>query len=428
MFDKFLLILKKIYANKSLRRKFLFTLFIFFVFRLFAHVPVPMINLDKLNVLFSQNQFLGLLNVLSGGTLSRFSIMAVGINPYISASIVIQLLTMVYPSLKEMQKEGESGRAKVNQYTRILSIPLAILQSISILVLLNSQGLLLSTNILTLVAIVVSLVAGSIILMWLGELISTHGLGNGISMVLLAGIVSQFSIAIGQLAVISQRDQWMLLLTLFALLLGLIYLIVFMNEAIRKIPMKYAKRMRGGRSFGGQSSFLPVKVNLAGVLPIIFAVSIMMVPSFLGKVLSSLKNEFWSGLGQNLVVWFNQTSPIYLISYFFIVFIFTFFSAMVFFNTKDLSEELKKSGAFVPGIRPGANTKKYLDYVILRISFLGGLFLGLIAILPSLIQIMTNVDSLAIGGTSILIVVSVILETSKQVSGMLVSQNYDKYY
>jgi preprotein translocase subunit SecY len=428
MIEKFLLILKKINANKSLREKFLFTLFIFLVFRLFAHIPVPMINLAKLSVLFSQNQFLGLLNVLSGGTLSRFSIMAVGINPYISASIVIQLLTMVYPSLKEMQKDGETGKAKINQYTRFLSIPLAIFQSISILFLLNSQGLLLSTNILTLVAIVSSLVAGSMILMWLGELISAHGLGNGISMVLLAGIVSQFSVALGQLAAISQQDQWILLLTLFAMFLGLIYLIVFMNEAVRKIPMKYAKRTRGGRSFGGQTSFLPIKVNLAGVLPIIFAVSIMMVPSFLGKVLSSVDNEFWKNFGQNLIVWFDQTSPIYLTIYFLIVFLFTFFSAMIFFNTKDLSEELKKSGAFVPGIRPGANTQKYLDYVILRISFVGGLFLGSVAILPSLVQIMTNVGSLAIGGTSILIVVSVVLETSKQVSGMLVSQNYNKYY
>ncbi len=428
MFIRFLNIWRKIQLNSGLKKKFFFTLFIFLIFRLFSHIPAPMIDLDKLKQFFANNTALSLFNVLSGGTLSRFSIMAVGINPYISASIIIQLLTMVYPSLKELQKDGESGRAKINQYIRIISIPLAIFQSISVLVLLNSQGLLLSTDPLTLISIIFALVAGSMILMWLGELISNYGLGNGISMVLLAGIVSQFPVTFGQVINRFSINQIFVYLSFIFLLLGLIYLIVFMNEAVRRLPMQHARRVRGNRTFGGQTSFLPIKINLAGVLPIIFAVSIMMIPAFLGRLLVTLKNSFWSGVGTNLVNLFSDTSLIYLITYFLVVFFFTFFSALIFFNTKDLAEELKKYGGFIPGIRPGGNTQKYLDYVILRISFVGGLFLGLIAILPTLVQILTQIGSLAIGGTSILIVVSVILETSKQIDGMMVSQNYEKYH
>ena len=419
--------LKQIFQNKELRKKLLFTAAIFFVYRLLANIPLPAIDVERLGQMFDSNQFLSLLNIFSGGTLSNFSIAAVGISPYITASIVLQMAAMVFPALKEMQKDGQAGQEKYNQYTRLLSVPLGVVQSISVLALLNSQGLIQARDPLTMITMIMSLIAGGMIVMWLGELLSEYGIGNGISMILFAGIVSQFPVAVAQAISVSSSEQWTSNLVFVALFLAIIALIVYVNEAIRKVQIQYAKRMRGGRVMGGQMTHLPIRVNVAGVMPIIFAVSLMMAPSFIGRLLTSSGNDQFIGWGQNLTIWFSQTNPIYMISYFLIVFIFTFFSALVFFNADDISKELKKSGAFVPGIRPGSPTKKYLEYVVTRITLVGAIFLGFIAIMPSLAQLFTGVNSLAIGGTSVLIVVSVVLETTKQVESMLVGQNYDQY-
>ncbi len=383
--------------------------------------------MTALQSLFAGSQFLSLLNVFSGGTLSNFSIVAVGINPYITASIVTQLGGMLIPSLKEMQKDGEAGRERLNQYTRLLSVPVAVVQSISVLALLNSQRLLLTTSPLILVTLIATLVAGALILMWLGELVTNNGIGNGISMVLFAGIVSRLPVTVAQMFSVSSTDQWITLLASAAIFLVVMALVVFMNEAVRKVTISYARRVRGSRTYGGQSTHLPIRVNVTGVLPIIFAVTIMLVPSFVGRLLLSTGNATLVSLGQNLNIWFAQTSPIYMVVYFLIVFAFTFFSALVFFNAKDISDELKKSGAFVAGVRPGSPTKKYLEFVVTRISLAGAVFLGFIAILPSLAQAATGISSLAIGGTGVLIVVSVVLETAKQVQSQVIGQNYDQF-
>lgn len=425
--NKALTLIQDIFSNKGLRKKLLFTLGILFLFRLLAHIPVPGVDLVQLRSLFLGNQFLNLLNIFSGGTLANFSIMAVGINPYITASIATQLATMAFPPLKEMQKDGESGRERLNQYTRLLAVPLAVVQSLSVLALLRSQNLLQASEPLALITLIMTLVAGSMILMWLGELVTEYGVGNGISMVLFAGIVSQIPVMGAQIATVSTNQQLLPIVTSLFVFLAVIGVVVFMNEAVRKVSISYAKRIRGSRVYGGQTTHLPIRVNVTGVLPIIFAVSVMLAPPFVARLLIGTGNSLLVDLGQRLTIWFSQTSPIYIISYFVIVFVFTFFSALVFFNAEDISSELKKSGAFIPGVRPGGATKKFLEYVVTRVTVAGALFLGGIAVLPAIAQSLTGIQSLAIGGTSVLIVVSVILETAKQVQSQLIGQNYDQF-
>jgi preprotein translocase subunit SecY len=427
MFDQLIIKLKTIFANRELRTKLIFTASIFLVYRLLAHIPVPAVDIARLKLLFENNQFLNLLNVFSGGTLSQFSVMAVGINPYITASIILQLAGMVFPSIKEMQKDGEAGRAKLNQYTRLLTVPLAIVQSISIITLLRSQSLITTFDPLHLAAMILALVAGSMVVLWLGELVTEYGIGNGISMVLFAGIISQLPVALVRTFSVASSDQWLTLAAFGVVFVILIGLIVFMNEAVRKVNIQYAKRQQGSRTYGGQSTHLPIKVNVAGVMPIIFAVTIMLVPAFASRLLMAAPQTQLRDIGQWIGIWFGQTAPLYLITYFLVVFGFTYFSALIFFNAGDIAEELKKSGAFVPGIRPGGPTKQFLEFVVTRITLAGAVFLGLLALLPSLAQAFTGIQSLAIGGTSVLIVVSVILETAKQVDSLLVGQNYQKY-
>jgi len=425
--NQYITAFQRILSNADVKKKLLFTVAIFFVFRLLAHIPVPGVEVAQIKAIFAGNQFLSVLNLFSGGTLSNFSVMAVGINPYITASIILQLAGMIFPPLKELQKDGESGREKINQYTRFLSVPIAVIQSVSVLALLRSQSLLSANDPLTFITMIFTLVAGAMVLMWLGELVTSYGIGNGISMVLFAGIVGQLPVAFSQIISVSSAQDFFKIGIFVLLFLLVISLMVFMNEAIRKVQIQYARRTRGDRSFGGQTTHFPIKINVAGVLPIIFAVSIMLAPSFVGRFLSTQANSQVAQFGQNLIIWFAETSPVYMVTYFIIVFAFTFLSALIFFNTEEISTELKKSGAFVPGIRPGGPTKKFLDFVVTRITFVGAVFLGFIAVLPSLAQVFTGVPSLAIGGTSMLIVVSVVLETSKQIEGMLVGQNYDKF-
>jgi preprotein translocase subunit SecY len=419
--------IRRIIATPSLRDRLLFTAGIIVLYRLLAHIPVPNVDVLALQQIFSSSQFLSLLNVFSGGTLANFSVVAVGINPYITSSIIMQLAAMVIPQIKELQKDGESGRERINQYTRLLSVPLAVVQSMSVLALLRAQGLMQQSDPLSLVAMILTLVAGAMLLMWLGELISLHGIGNGISTILLIAIISQLPQATAQALTLTTADQFMTLAVFGVVFLLVIALIVFMNEAIRKIPIQYAKRQRGSRVYGGERSHLPIRVNVAGVLPIIFAVSILLVPEFLSQLLIGSQNPDWIEIGQQITIWFQPTSLLYMSAYFLTVFAFSFFSALIFFNTEDISSELKKSGAFVPGIRPGKPTQKFLEFVVTRITLAGAIYLGMVAILPSIAQIFTGIQSLAIGGTGVLIVVSVILDTTKQADSLLVEQNYDSF-
>ncbi len=302
-----------------------------------------------------------------------------------------------------------------------------MVQSISVIALLRSQQLLTTYTPLGMASVITSLVAGAMITLWLGELVSEYGVGNGISMIMFAGIASQVPVALAQTLSIARSQQIFQLIIFIGVFLAVMGLVVFMNEAVRKINVQYAKRVRGSRIYGGQKTHLPVRVNVAGVMPIIFALSVILVPSFVARLLQSSSNSALVSLGETLTVWFQPTSAIYMISYFLLVFTFSFFSAIVFFNAEDLAKELKKSGAFIPGIRPGEATRNYLEYVVIRVTFVGALFLGFIALLPAFAQVFTGIQSLAIGGTSVLIVVSVILDTSKQVDSMLIGQNYDQY-
>ncbi len=427
MLKKIANITKKIFSNKKLRKKILFTALCFLIFRILAHIPVPIVDTQKIQEIFFDSDFLSLLNIFAGGTLIRFSVAAVGINPYITAQIIMQLAGMVIPSIKEMRKEGESGQAKVNQYTRFIAVPLAIVQSVSVIALLRSQDLLISTNLLLITTVLFTLVAGAMIILWIGELIGEYGIGNGVSMILMAGIISQIPMFIGQITTAIFARQFFILAIFIIVFVAIITLIVFMNEAVRKVVVQYARRMRGSRMLGGQKTHLPIRVNVAGVMPIIFALSLMLVPAFVGQILMSVDHAALAALGENLTIWFDQSSWFYMVAYFILVFIFTYFSALVFFDADDLSSELKKSGAYIPGIRPGNETRKFLQYVVTRISLAGAIFLGFIALLPSVAQALTNIQALAIGGTSVLIVVSVILETAKQVESQLVGQDYEQY-
>lgn len=421
--SQILAVVKRIFSLPELRRKLLFTLLILALFRLVAHIPTPGIDTAALKQIFSSSQFLSLLDIFSGGTLANFSIIAVGINPYINASIVMQMLTMVFPKLEELQKEGAFGREKINQYTRYLTIPLAIVQSFGLLSLLRSQNLTTISTPLQFLAIIATMTAGTMLTVWLGELITQYGISNGVSIIIFAGIVGRLPISIAQtLTTISAQDV-SAFLVFIALGLLVIYSVVRITEATRQVTVQYARRLRGGT--GTQLSYLPLRLNQAGVIPIIFAVSLMLVPGMLGSFLSAQPN--FNAAGRFLTTFFNQSAPLYSLLYFLLVFAFTYFYTAVVFNPDKISDEMKKNGGFIPGIRPGKPTAEYLSYIINRITLVGAVFLGLIAVLPNIVQNITSINSLAIGGTGLLIVVSVILESVKDIESKLVMHNYDRF-
>ncbi len=419
--------IKLLFRDPELKRKTLFTLSIFLVFRLFAFLPVPAIDLNRLRVLFSQNQFLSLLDIFSGGTLINFSVMALGLNPYINASIVIQLLTVLIPQLEQLSKEGEYGRFKINQYTRFLTVPLTIFQTVGIFVLLKNQGIIGSLSLLEFFSFVFTMVAGTFILVWFGELISEFGLGNGISLLIFAGIVGRIPISGGRALAIVNQEMIFNIIIFLVLAVFVIAAVVFINEAVRKIPVYYAKRIRGNRVYQGATNYLPLKLNQAGVIPIIFAVSFVLFPQLLGNFLRYAKNDVVAGFASFLAKLFAPSGFFYNFFYFILVIGFTYFYTIVVFNPQKISEEIQKYGGFIPGIRPGIATKQYLEKILYRITSVGAIFLGLIAILPAIISKITGLSSLVIGGTGILIVVSVILETFKMVEAQLVMRNYDKF-
>jgi len=402
-------------------KKILFTLAILILFRLVAHIPVPGVNLTLLKSFFAQNQLLSLLDIFSGGTLANFSIAALGLNPYINASIMLQLLGFIIPELKELQKEGEYGQAKLNQYTRIITIPLSIFQSLGMYGILKSQNIIGQQSILVIIALIASMVTGTMIMIFLGELINEFGIGNGISVMIFAGIISRLPVSIIQsfsLADFSNPETLFNLILFLVIAVAIIFAVVTIEEAVLRVPISYAKR--------AQTTYLPIKVNVAGVMPIIFAVSLVSLPSLLGQALSRVGNQTIANFARGLSSAFSGTSALYLITYFVLVVVFTFFYSTVVFKPKDVAEELRKSGGFIPGIRPGVATEKRLEYLLHRIVFIGAFFLALIAVIPSVIQKITGISSLSIGGTSILIVVSVILELNRKIENVVQMYNYDK--
>jgi len=411
----------------DLRKKIVFTLLMFVVFRLAAHVPVPGVDLEALKQLFSRSQFLGMLDIFSGGTLANFSIIAIGLNPYINASIVIQLLTMVFPKLEEMQKEGEIGREKMNQYTRFLTVPIAIFQSIGMLAILKKQNIIVGLNAFDISLIVVTMVAGCLFMMFLGELITQHGLGNGISLLIFGGIVGRMPASLVQTISVAETLNVFNLVVFVVMAVAVVAAISFVNEATRQIKVSYARRQRGGKSFGGNTSHLPLRVNQAGVIPIIFAVSMVLIPSMIGGFLQSVSNPNLASFGTSLTRLFNPNGWFYNLSYFIMVIAFTFFYTAVTFNPDKIAEDIKKYGGFIPGIRPGLKTAEYLKKILNRITLAGAVFLGLVAILPSIARSLTGITTMMIGGTGILIVVSVVLETSKSLEAQLLMRNYDGF-
>lgn len=411
----------------ELRRKLIITAVILIIFRIIAHVPLGGVDLVGLRSIFAGNQLLGLLNIFSGGTLANFSILAIGLNPYINASIIIQLLTIVFPKLEALSKEGEYGKQKINQYTRYLTIPLALLQAIGVYTLLKNNGLVTVESPLQIAALVLGMVAGTMIEVWLGELLTEYGIGNGISVLIFAGIIASAPSLLFQTFSIVDQQQVLNLIIFAALSFAVTYAIVFVNEGRRQIAVNYAKRFAGNKGSGPVQTYLPLRVNQAGVIPIIFAVSLVLIPSFGGQFLTTVNQPQLQEVGRWLGTNFSPNSIAYNVVYFLLVMGFTFFYTAIIFNPTKIADEVKKYGGFIPGIRPGAATAAYLNYILVRITLAGGVFLGLIAILPSIVSSATGVTTLAIGGTSLLIVVSVVLDTAKQFESKMIERNYDKF-
>jgi len=425
--NKLLKTLTNIFKIPDLRKRVLFTFFIFAAFRFVAYIPLPGVDLVALRNLFSQNQFLALLNIFSGGTLINFSIMALGLNPYINASIIFQLLTMVFPKLEELSKEGEAGREKLNQYMRFLTIPLSFLQGFGMYSLLKSQGIISVQAPLYLFSMLLTMTAGTMLLMWFGELIDEYGLGSGISLLIFAGIVARFPVSAVQTASIITSEQLFNTIVFILMTIGLIGGIIFVDEATRKINIQYAKRIRGRKMYSGGSTYLPIKINQAGVIPIIFASSFLLFPSMIGNFLQSASNSSLVSLANFLTNFFTPGNTAYNLIYFFMVIGFTYFYTTITFNPEKISDEIKKNGGFVPGIRPGKPTSEHLNYIISRITLAGAIFLGVVATLPSIARALTGVTTIMLGGTGILIVVSVVLETTKQLESRLIMRDYEGF-
>lgn len=414
--------LLKIFTIKNLKTRLLYTALILIFFRLIAYVPVPGINTELLSLFFQQSQLLSLLDIFSGGTLANFSIIALGLNPYINASVLFQLLTFVSPKIEALSKEGEYGRAKIAQYTRIATIPLSLIQSFAVYAILQSQGLIGKLDVLSLITFVLSLITGTMIMMFLGQMIDDYGLGNGVSMIIFTGIVSRLPVSLFK--TLGSTDftdiKTIASIGIFAFLsIAMVFLIVLVEEAVLKVPIHYAKR--------GQQTFLPIKIDTTGVMPIIFAVSLASGPSMIAQFTSKMSNPTIQKISQFILTTFNTSSIPYIIFYFLMVFVFTYFYSSVVFKPADIADNLRKSGAFIPGIRPGDATKKRLAFLINRVVFIGAFFLASIAVAPSIVQNLTGITSLTIGGTGVLIVISVIIELSRKVENAIQMYNYDEF-
>lgn len=413
-----------VFRDETLRKRIAFTIGALVVFRLLATIPMPGIDVASLSKLLAGNQLLGLLDVFSGGGISRLSIVMLGVGPYITASIIIQLLTMMFPSMKAMmQEEGEAGRQKLSQYSRLASVPLAALQSYAFITLFQSQNVIPHLPALTLTVSIIVITAGSLLLMWIGELISEFGIGNGVSLIIFAGIVAVLPQRIFQFFAGFSSTE--LPLYLLALVVGLVVIIavVVVTEAERSVPVTYAKQVRGNKVYGGVSTYLPLRLNQAGVIPIIFALSILLFPQIISNFLAKSSNLTVADIASSVSSFLASTWP-HAIIYFILVFIFTYFYTAVTFDPKQISENLQKGGAFIPGVRPGESTMEYLGKIVTRITLVGALFLGIIAVLPLITQGITGNQSLAIGGTALLIVVSVVLDLLKKIDAQVSMREY----
>lgn len=415
-----------IWKTKDLRNSVLFVLGMLVIFRIAAHIPVPGVEAQNLKAFLQGNQILGLLNIFSGGTLENFSIVMMGVAPYITASIIFQLLQMVIPSLEELAKEGQSGQGKIQMYTRLATVPLAMLQAFGLIKLLSRSQAQIIPNLdtFTYATIIITTTAGTIFLMWLGELITEKRVGNGTSLLIFAGIIAALPRGVQSFIVnYNPSDLYIYLLFVLIALITVVG-VVLINEGQRNIPVNYAKRLIGSRTFGGSSSYLPLRINTAGVIPIIFAISLILFPSMVAQFF--VGREGWIGQAAQSIVTLFQNQVFYSVSYFLLVFGFTFFYTAVVFQPQKISENLQRQGGFIPGIRPGKETEKYLGKIMSRLVFWGALFLGSIAVLPFLLQGITGTQTLAIGGTSILIVVSVAIDIAKQIEAQLTLHEYDK--
>jgi len=416
--------LKTIFKIKEIRKKLLVTLGLLAVFRIAAHIPIPGVNLDALKQLFASNQLLGMLDLFSGGGMQNFSVVTLGLGPYINASIIMQLLTMVFPKLEQLSKEGEAGRQQINQYTRYLAVPLAIFQAYGMYFWLSRQGIVATLDPLRLVSLILTLTGGTVLLMWVGELLSEYGIGNGISLIIFTGIVSRLPLSFGQTLVASGLGSFLFSTALFLLV---VVAVVVVSEGVRRVTIQYAKRVRGRKMYGGQSTYLPLRVNQVGMIPIMFAGSLIMIPAMIARYLTGLENQTVVRAAQTIVTVLDPTHNFYNLIYFILVVGFTYFYTAIQFNPDEISENIRQHGGFIPGIRPGSPTSKHLNYVLTRITLAGALFLGIIAILPSLAMAITDVATLTIGGAGILIVVSVVLETMRQLESMLVMRDYEGF-
>ena len=423
--------LTQIFKIKDLRKKILFILLVFVIFRLMANIPMPGINPDNLEKFFAQFKIVGFLSILTGGALSRFSIIMLGIGPYITAVIILQLLTMIFPQLEKMYKEeGEAGRRKFNQYGRLLTIPLAVLQGYTMLAWLQRPpNAVISPplDFIQTVTAVLTITAGTVFLMWLGELITEKGIGNGVSLLIFAGIIADFPNNIRQMLLTWDPSKIPSYLLFFGMSLLIIAAVVLINEGRRNIPVSYAKRVRGTKMYGGVSTYLPLNINPAGVIPIIFALSILLFPTMIANFLGGAGGAI-GNIAKQIGVLF-ENAWVHGILYFILVVLFTYFYTAVTFDPKTISSNLQKMGGFVPGIRPGESTASFMQYILNRVLLIGALFLGAIAIMPSIVGGITGimVFGFLIGGTALLIVVSVVLETMRQIKAQLEMREYETF-
>ncbi|MDD4801672.1 MAG: preprotein translocase subunit SecY [Syntrophomonas sp.] len=415
--------MQKAFKIGDLRSKLLFTLIMLLVFRVGAHIPVPGINADAMQELL-KGQLFGFFDIISGGAFKRFSVFAMSITPYINSSIIMQLLTVVVPKLEELKKEGQEGQKKIAQYTRYGTVVLAFIQAIGMSLALRKTGAILEPGLASYLTIAISLTAGTMMLMWLGEMITEKGIGNGISLIIFCGIAARIPsqlAGVGQEVAAGMAGIFSLILLVIVVLV-VIAAVVAMNEGQRRLPIQYAKRLVGRRMYGGQTSFLPLKVNAAGVIPIIFAMALGMFPATIGSWMNPT-----SGFNQFINNYFNFGSVLYNVFYAAIIIFFTYFYVAIIFNPLDVAENIKKNGGFVPGIRPGRPTAEYIDRVLTRLTLVGGVFLALIAVLPNFVIALTGIQSLWFGGTALLILVGVALDTMKQIESHLLLRSYEGF-
>jgi preprotein translocase subunit SecY len=422
--DTFLQKLKIMVTEKAIRDRVLFVLAALVVFRGLTSVPIPGVDLAVLEQFFQNNEFLGLLNIFSGGGLSNLSIVMLGVGPFITASIIMQLMTVMSSRLKAMySEEGETGRARFTQYSRMLTLPLAILQAFGFLSLLKAQGVIAGLSTSEFMVNIVIVVAGSILLLWLGELVTEYGIGNGISIIIFAGIAATLPSSVSQLAYNFDPSQIPLYAGFIIAAIAIIYGVVVMTQAERQVPITHAKQVRGGKTYGGTTSYLPLRLNQAGVIPIIFALSILLFPQMILNILASFNVTGAAGLSTAVLSFFNN-QELYALVYFIFVFVFTFFYTAVTFDPDAMSKNLQRNGAFIPGIRPGSHTSEYLGKLITRLTLIGALFLGAVAVLPMAMQILTGVSTLAIGGTALLIAVSVVIDLVRRIDSQVSMRQY----